>query len=233
MRSFRVLSAVAVLATYAASIAVSGENELTREEKEQGWQMLFNGVDHAGWKCSDGKPVAAPIEDGALVPFQAGSYLIVHEKPVADFVLKCDVKWDDPQCNSGVFFRVEKLDDPVNTGFEVQVAAGRGVGKHALGAIYDLVATKKFEGKATGQWNQLEIRCQGPAISVKLNGQDVASMNCDEFDKPGVCPDGAKHKFQLNGQPRAVKDFARSGYIGLQDHGHKVWYRNIKVLELK
>jgi hypothetical protein len=84
-----------------------------------------------------------------------------------------------------------------------------------------------------GQWNQLEIRCQGPGISVKLNGKDVARMNCDEFDEPGVCPDGARHKFQFNGQPRTVKDFARSGYIGLQDHGHKVWYRNIKVLELK
>jgi hypothetical protein len=233
MRFGCLLLLAGLLGGWAVSAAVAGENELTPQENEQGWQLLFNGSDHTGWKCSNGKPVAAPIEDGSLVPFEAGSYLIVYDKPFADFVLKCDVKWDDPQCNSGVFFRVEKLDDPVNTGFEVQVAAGRGVGKHALGAIYDLVATKKFEGKATGQWNQLEIRCQGPAISVKLNGQDVASMNCDEFDKPGVCPDGAKHKFQLNGQPRAVKDFARSGYIGLQDHGHKVWYRNIKVLELK
>ncbi len=33
-------------------------------------------------------------------------------------------------------------------------------------------------------------------------------------------------------KPRAVKDFARSGYLGFQDHGQKVWYKNVKVLEL-
>ena len=44
---------------------------------------------------------------------------------------------------------------------------------------------------------------------------------------------GAWHKFKLNGKPRAVKDFARSGYLGFQDHGHKVWYKNVKLLELE
>ena len=32
---------------------------------------------------------------------------------------------------------------------------------------------------------------------------------------------------------RAVKDFARSGYLGFQDHGHKVWYKNVKLLKLE
>ena len=57
-------------------------------------------------------------------------------------------------------------------------------------------------------------------------------MNCDEFDQAGVCPDGQKHKYKLKGKPRAVKDFAREGFLGFQDHGHKVWYKNIKLLEL-
>lgn len=167
------------------------------------------------------------------MPYQAGSYLIVYEKPFQDFVLKCDVKWADAQCNSGVFFRVEKLEDPVNTGFEVQVASGGGVSKHSFGAIYDLAASAKAVGRPVGEWNQLEIRCQGPQISVRLNGEDIAVLDCDKFSQPGVCPDGKPHKYQLDGKPRAIKDFVRSGYIGLQDHGHKVWYRNIKLLELK
>ena len=68
---------------------------------------------------------------------------------------------------------------------------------------------------------------------MKVNGKLVAEMNCDDFDEPGVCPDGKKHKFKLGGKPRAVKDFARTGYLGFQDHGHKVWYKNVKLLELK
>ena len=60
----------------------------------------------------------------------------------------------------------------------------------------------------------------------------IASMNCDDFDKPGLRPDGNRHKFKLKRQPRAVKDFARAGYLGFQDHGHKVWYKNVKILPL-
>jgi hypothetical protein len=81
--------------------------------------------------------------------------------------------------------------------------------------------------------NSVEIKCQGPQISVTVNGTLVSQLNCDAFDKPGVCPDGQKHKFTLGGKPRAIKDFARSGYLGFQDHGHKVWYKNVKLLALK
>jgi hypothetical protein len=87
-------------------------------------------------------------------------------------------------------------------------------------------------GKPTGEWNHVEIKCQGPHIRVKLNGEEVSSINCDDFDKPGVCPDGKPHKYKLKGEPRAVKDFARSGYLGFQDHGQKVWYKNVKLLDL-
>jgi hypothetical protein len=233
MRFLIRLFLVGALVCGSGSALRATENELTPEEKEQGWQLLFNGRDHTGWKCSDGKDVATPIEEESLLPFKAGSYVIFYDKPYGDFVLKCDVKWSDAECNSGVFFRVEKQDDPVNTGFEIQVASGRGVSKHSFGAIYDLVAPTKFAGRPTGEWNQLEIRCQGSKIQVRLNGQDIAQLDCDEYVQPGVCPDGKAHKYQLAGKPRAVKDFARAGYIGLQDHGHKVWYRNIKLLELK
>ncbi len=110
--------------------------------------------------------------------------------------------------------------------------SGDKIGKHEFGAIYDLTATTKNAGKETGQWNAVEIRCYGPYIDVKVNGEAVASMNCDEFDQPGLCPDGKSHKYKLDGKPRAVKDFARAGYLGFQDHGHKVWYKNVKLLEL-
>ena len=102
-----------------------------------------------------------------------------------------------------------------------------------MGAIYDLAGTTKNAGRGTGPWNSVEIMCRGAHVSVKVNGELVSQMNCDEFDKPGVCPDGRAHKYKLGGEPRAVKDFARSGYLGFQDHGHKVWYKNVKLLELK
>jgi len=194
--------------------------------------LLFNGHDHTGWKCNTGKPIQTPVENNSLLPYKSGGYIIIYDKQFGDFVFKCDVRWEAKECNSGIFFRVEDPKNPVHTGFEVQVHSGDGTGKHDFGAIYDLMPTTINAGKATGEWNAVEITCRGPKIDVKVNGTKVCSMNCDDFDRPGYCPDGAKHKYELNGKPRAIKDFARKGYLGFQDHGQKVWYKNVKVLPL-
>ncbi len=224
---------VAIFIAFHSSLSsIADDNQLSEQEKKQGWQLLFNGTDLTGWKCNNGKPIATPVEDGAIVPYQSGGYLVIHEKQFGDFVFKCDVRWEDPRCNSGIFFRVQDPKNPVHTGFEIQVMSGEGTGKHDFGAIYDLASTSKNAGKPTGEWNTVEIRCEGPKIQVQVNGEQVSSINCDDFDQPGLCPDGEKHKYKLNKQPRAVKDFARKGYLGFQDHGHKVWYKNVKLLEL-
>ena len=65
-------------------------------------------------------------------------------------------------------------------------------------------------------------------ISVELNGEKSCAINLDEWDKPGLRPDGSKHKFKT-----ALKDFPRQGPIGLQDHGNPVCFRNIKLKPLK
>jgi hypothetical protein len=228
---FRHLLLAALVACAPAALPAA-DNSLTPAERQAGWQLLFNGTDFTGWKCSNGKPIAAPIEQGALVPYKSGGYLIVHEKPYGDFILKCDVRWEAEKCNSGIFVRVADLANPVHTGFELQVMSGTGTCKHDFGAIYDLVPVSRNAGRPTGQWNSVEIECRGPRLSVKVNGELVSRINCDEFSEPGRCPDGQPHKFKLNGQPRAVKDFARAGYLGFQDHGQKVWYKNVKLLPL-
>ncbi|WP_409999828.1 DUF1080 domain-containing protein [Gimesia panareensis] len=204
----------------------SDDNKLTAAEKEEGWKLLFNGKNYKGWMCSNGKKIAAPIENGALVPYKSGGYLIVYDKEFSDFKFKCDVKMPE-ECNSGIFFRVGDLKDPVQSGFEAQVLSRKGTGMHDFGAIYDLVAPSENRASAPGEWTHVEITCQGPHISVAVNGKVVAKLNADEWTVPGKRLDGTGHKFKA-----AVKDFPRKGYIGFQDHGHKVWYKNVKLLEL-
>jgi len=123
--------------------------------------------------------------------------------------------------------RVGDLLNPVYTGLEIQVEKG-GTGYHDFGAIYDLVPPSKNVVKPSGEWNHVEITCRGPLVDVALNGEPVAKINCDDFNQPGLRPDGTKHKFGV-----AIKDMPRRGYLGFQDHGHKVWYKNVKLLELK
>ncbi|QDV53576.1 family 16 glycoside hydrolase [Gimesia fumaroli] len=210
----------------ADSGSAATDNKLSAAEKAAGWKLLFNGKNYKGWKCSNGKSIAAPIEDGALVPYKSGGYLVVYDKPFSDFKFKCDVKMPE-ECNSGIFFRVGDLKNPVQTGFEAQVLSGKGTGMHDFGAIYDLVAPAANRASAPGEWTNIEITCKGPRVSVAVNGKLVASLNADEWTEPGRRLDGSKHKFKA-----AVKDFPREGYIGFQDHGHKVWYKNVKLLEL-
>ena len=149
-----------------ATPLIAADNELTAEEKAAGWQLLFNGHDLTGWKCNNDKPIATKVEDGALVPHKSGGYLIIYDKPFGDFILKCDVKMGDKNCNSGIFFRVGEPKNPVYTGFEVQVFNGKGTGLHDFGAIYDLVAPTKNNSKPD-DWNSVMIKAQGPVITVR------------------------------------------------------------------
>src|SRR5262245_25814940 len=103
------------VALFIAGACIAADNQLTDAEKDAGWQLLFNGQDLTGWRCNNDKPIATKIEDGALVPYQSGGYLIIHEGRFGDFILKCDVRWEDPRCNSGVFFRVEDPRNPIDT----------------------------------------------------------------------------------------------------------------------
>jgi hypothetical protein len=207
--------------------APAADNELSPLEKEDGWQLLFNGHNLEGWKNNNDKPVAAKIEEGAINPHGSGGYLLVYEKPYGDFILKCDAKMDQPFCNSGIFFRIGDLESPVQSSYEVQVLSDTKPSVNSFGAIYDLVAPSKNAARGAGQWDAFEIRCQGPKITVSINGEEVATIDCDKWDQPGKRPDGSSHKFT-----KAIKDFPRKGHIGLQDHGYNAWFKNIKLKAL-
>jgi hypothetical protein len=221
-----------VFCTLAAAVLAAGlhpaaaaDNQLTPQEKAEGWKLLFNGKDNTGWRCNNGKKIATKVEDGCLLPYKSGGYLVIYEKPFGDFVLKCDVKMD-PKCNSGVFFRVGEPKDPVQTGFEIQVASEIGTGKHDFGSLYDLVGPKHTP-HLSGDWNSITVTCKGPHVSASVNGEKLVEINCDEWTTPHRSLDGQRNKFR-----RAIKDFPRQGYIGFQDHNHPVWFKNVKILEL-
>src|SRR5207253_2246356 len=122
--------------------------------------------------------------------------------------------------------RVGNPKDEVQTGIEVQVLddAGQKPGKHSSGALYDLVAPSKVVTRPAGEWNTFVITANKNILSVELNGEKVAEMDVDQWTTPGRQPNGDKNKYK-----QAVKDFPRTGLIGLQDHNHPVCFKNIKL----
>ena len=76
-------------------------------------------------------------------------------------------------------------------------------------------------------WNRVLIRAVGSNIEVHINGNKVSSIDTDKFSERGRRPDGTKHKFGV------IKDLPWEGYLGFQDHGAMVWYKNVKAREIK
>ncbi|MFO0948396.1 MAG: DUF1080 domain-containing protein [Planctomycetota bacterium] len=207
------------------------ENQLTPEEEKSGWILLFDGKTLEGWMTSDRKPSKRGVEENAINPHGCGGYMMIHEKEWSDFELSLDFKISKG-CNSGVFIRTFPLKprpgkDVGFNGIEVAIDDTKGAGFHDTGAIYDLVKPARNAMKPVGEWNRMNIVCDREQVAITLNGEKISSMNLDEWTKANQRPDGSAHKFDV-----AYKDHPRHGYVGLQDHGHECWYKNIKIRPL-
>jgi len=206
-------------------------------DEHEGLVSIFNGEDFTGWKEPESK--VWKVEDGCIAfagpmdnKHREGGYIWT-EGQYGDFILELEFKIDKGS-NSGIFFRTADLNDPVQTGLEIQIADSYGrrdgkLEKYDCGAFYDCQAPFHNMAKKAGQWNKVVLICQDQKIYVAMNGTCVVSVDVNLwFDKPGKNPDGTKNKYK--------KDMARMpryGHIGFQDHGCKVLYRNIKIRDLK
>jgi len=146
-----------------------------------------------------------------------------------DFILDLEFKLDN-ETNSGIFVRTGSIKEWLHTAIEVQILDSFGKeepNKHDCGAIFDCLEPKINAVKKPGEWNRYTITCRANKINVLLNGQAVIDMDLDKWQEAHKNPDGTPNKFNT-----AYQDMSREGHIGLQYHGHPVWFRNIKIREL-
>jgi hypothetical protein len=94
--------------------------------------------------------------------------------------------------------------------------------------IYDMVPAHPQNTKPGGEWNSVKIVANNGNIQLWQNGVQVVqfTMGTDEWKK--MC---AESKFK--DWSEFVNNNAKDGLIGLQDHGNEVWFKNIKIKELK
>ncbi|MDB5453305.1 MAG: hypothetical protein JWO33_1883 [Caulobacteraceae bacterium] len=209
-------------------------NTLTAPERAQGWRLLFNGKDLSGWKVyrKDAIPPQWQVQDGAIALTAGGAGDLMTAEEYGDFDLQLEWKIS-PKGNSGVIYRVKE--DPsapntYNSGPEMQVLDndGHADGKtpsHRAGAIYDLVVPKEGAVRPVGEWNQARIVLRKGHVEHWLNGQKVAESSYG---------DAAWRKLIAGSKFKDMPLFGRVpvGHIALQDHGNKVWFRNIKIRRL-
>jgi len=201
------------------------KNSDQKAEAESEWITLFDGSNLDAWELT--KPDGWVIQDKSM--YLAGKGDAWTKETFGDFVLDLDFKVT-PKCNSGVFFRTADTKNKVQTGFEMQVFDSYGreqPGTHDCGAVYDALAPSSNVMKPAGEWNHVTITCDDNIINIVMNDTEIINMDLDLWTTGNKNPDGTKNKFKT-----ALKDFAREGYIGLQDHGHPVWYRNVRIKKL-
>jgi hypothetical protein len=184
---------------------------------------LFDGRSFSGWEGDTRNTWR--IQDGAIV----GGSLTVQvprneflttTRPFGDFVLRVKFKLAGTEgfINGGVQFRSQRLEKPAHemTGYQADL------GDKYWGSLYDesrrnktLVAPDEkliAEILKRGDWNDYEIRAEGPRIRLSINGRQTVDY---------TEPDAA---------------IPRHGLIGLQIHGGgkaEAWYKDITIEELQ
>jgi len=189
------------------------------EKDGEGFVPMFNGKDLSGWK-TEGNWVVE--EDGmvALKPrpgekgWQRYKSYIWAEKQYGDFVIDLEYKYEETG-NSGLFFRVGNLEDPVKSGMEVQILDTYGNAKaitpHDSGGVISTIGPTKNATKPAGEWNRLTVTAKGNQLTVVLNGEQVVDVDLSTT---------------------TAKDKPVKGYLGFQDEAKMLWYRNVRIKEL-
>ncbi len=227
------MKTIATIITFVALATLVGPASFAADK--DGFVSLFNGKDLTGWKMGPDKSWV--VEDGVIAlkrdSFDAkehNSDYLWAANPYGNFIVELEFKIQE-KANSGIYLRTGDPKNPVPTGIEVQVINSFGKSelhnRATAGAVYDFQAPSKNAVKAPGEWNKYRITCKDSRITVVLNGEQVIDMDVNQWSEVGKNPDGSKNKF-----PVALKDFARKGHFGFQDHGVPVWYRNIRVKDL-
>lgn len=161
-------------------LALAGAELPALAGAEPGWVKLFNGKDLAGWE-QVGRGTWA-VEDGVIVghndPEKPGNYWLVSKEEYDDFLLRLKF-WISPGGNSGVAIRdpsrARGPRTPAHMGYEIQILDRRGA-RMPTGSIYTIQPA--IDGvHRSGEWNEMEIRCQGPHLEVTLNGRKVAETD--------------------------------------------------------
>ena len=220
----------------------SRPNTLTEAQKKDGWQLLFDGTSTKGWHSYNNKTDASAwkVADGTLYmePFNPDSTRnrnagdIIHEQEFENFHFKIDWKVS-PNGNSGIIFYAQE--DPkyrysYYTGPEMQVLDNNGhpdakIIKHRAGDLYDLISASPETVRPAGEWNTAEIVANKGLLEFHLNGTKVVSTTMWDDNWRNMI---ANSKF------KTLTDFGtfKKGKICIQDHGDKVWFRNIMIKRL-
>lgn len=225
-------------------------NQLTEREKEEGWQLLWDGETTTGWRGArlDHFPKKGwKIENGILSVEKSGGGEsevggdIITIKKYRNFVLEVDFKFTkgansgikyfvDPELNKGkgsaIGCEYQILDDDLHP----DAKAGKN-GNRTLSSLYDLIpADAKFAAPDEHyskrlnkyKWNRAKIVVNGKNVAHYLNGIKVVEyVRSTQMWRALV----SYSKYVIWPNFGELEE----GNILLQEHGNEIFFKNIKI----
>ena len=240
---------MAAMLTSAFMVACGGPKE------DPNTVVLFDGTSLEGWRGynKDHVPARWVIEDGCLKFNGSGGGEaqtgeggdIIFDQKFKNFELTFEWKISKGG-NSGVFYLAQEIEgQPIYISApeyqildnENHIDAGLGVdGNRQSASLYDMIPAKPQNSKGWGEWNTSKIVCYKGTVVHYQNDVPVLEYH---LWTPQWTEMLQKSKFSQAAWPIAF-DLLNNcggenheGYIGFQDHGDDVWYRNIKVKVLE
>ncbi len=199
--------------------------QLSAEEKQQGFGILFNGNDLSGWV---GNKTDYVVDDHviAIYPTGRGKGNLYTEKEYSDFIFRFEFMLT-PAGNNGLGIHAPLEGDAAYVGKEIQIlddghpAYANIQPYQAHGSVYGIIPAKRGYLRPTGEWNREEVEVRGDKIKVTLNGTVIV-----DGDMKKASEKGTMDKLNHPGLQR------HSGHIGFLGHGSVVKFRNIRILDI-
>lgn len=214
------------------------DNELSREEKEQGYELLFDGKTLNGWHVyNQGKISSTWVAENGELKCLPGTDErhgdLITDQDFENYELIFDWKISK-EGNSGVFINVfERPDVPTawTSGPEYQLLEKSHHDydneMKRSGCLYGFSPQlNPAELKPLNDWNHSVIRQQEGKIEFMLNGVVTAKedLNSDQWKKAVA-----------NSNFKDFPEFGKhlKGRIALQDWNKGISFKNIKIREIK
>ncbi|MCA9438553.1 MAG: DUF1080 domain-containing protein [Candidatus Omnitrophica bacterium] len=210
-----------------AAMALPGVAADGSKKSEEGFKQMFDGKTLDGWEAYTNSGELVPLEKSAWSVKDGEIYcngektdywIILPGGKYGDMTLRFEFKVTD-HSNSGAFFKCPAHDLPAFKGYEVQIQDDHGNAPdlHVTGSIYDVLCPMRNMSKPKGEWNEMEVINKGIRVKVKLNGFKVIDADLGQLTEPI-----GKFDFPYSELPE-------KGYIGFQNHGRELWFRNVRM----
>lgn len=247
-------AAVATVPEYRIMSELPTVDLATFPKDKDGKITIFDGKTFNGWRGYDRAdvPAAWEVVDGAIHIKGSGAGEagakdggdLVFARKFKNFELEWEWKVAKG-ANSGVFIMIQEVEGQPSyiSAPEYQILDNANHPDAKLGkdgnrqsaSLYDMIPAKPQNSKPFGEWNKSKIVCYKGTVVHYQNDEPVVEYHLWTQQWKEMLD---KSKFSKDKYPLAYELLLncggenKEGFIGLQDHGDDVWYRNIKITEM-